>query len=136
MSLKGGCLCGAVRYEASAEPVFNGHCYCFDCQKETGCGHSTVAAVPEGAFKIKGATTTFSKTGASGQSIDRIFCPTCGTTVFSRPQAMAGMLMVRAGTLDDPSQIVPGMSIYASRAQPWDQPAAAIPSFPEMPPRG
>lgn len=46
MSLKGGCLCGAVRYEASAEPVFSGHCYCVDCQKETGGGHSTVAAIP------------------------------------------------------------------------------------------
>jgi len=91
--------------------------------------------VPEGALKVTGATATYTKTGASGLEIDRVFCPTCGTPVFSRPRAMAGMLMVRAGTLDDPSQIAPGMSIYASRAQAWDPPSASIPAFPEMPPR-
>ncbi len=135
MSLKGGCLCGAVRYEAGAEPVFSGHCYCIDCQKGTGCGHVTVAAVPEGALKITGQTATYTKPGGSGLDIERVFCPICGTPVYSRPRAMPGMLMLRAGTLDDPSQVVPAMSIYASRAQAWDPPNAAIPAFPEMPPR-
>lgn len=44
MSLTGTCLCGAVRYEASAEPVFSGNCYRIDCQKEAGSGHLTVVA--------------------------------------------------------------------------------------------
>jgi hypothetical protein len=43
--------------------------------------------------------------------------------------------LLRAGTLDDASQISPSMSIYASRAHPWDQPNESIPKFPEMPPR-
>jgi len=135
MSLSGTCLCGAVRYETSAEPVFSGHCYCADCQKETGGGHVTIAAVPDASLKITGATSTFSKLGGSGQAIERSFCPKCGSTLFSRPRVMAGMTMLRAGTLDNPSQITPRMSIYTSRAQSWDQPNANIPGFPEMPPR-
>ena len=134
MSVKGGCLCGAVRYAAAIDPVFSGHCYCTDCQKGTGCGHVTVVGVPEAALTVTGRTATYTKSGDSGQPIDRVFCPTCGTSVFSRPSAMSGMLMVRAGTLDDPSGVVPGMSIYASRAQAWDPPSKAIPAFPEMPP--
>ena len=34
----GGCLCGAVRYEAQGEPLYAGHCYCEDCRKASGGG--------------------------------------------------------------------------------------------------
>jgi hypothetical protein len=135
MPLKGTCLCGAVRYEASAEPVFSGHCFCCDCQKETGGGHLTIAAVPDATVTISGPTLTFTKTGDSGQSIVRTFCTQCGSTLFSRPQAMAGVTLLRAGTLENPSQITPAMSIYVSRAHSWDPPDARIPGFAEMPPR-
>lgn len=134
MSLTGACLCGAVRYEASAEPLFSGHCYCGDCQKETGGGHLTIAAVPDATVNITGPTATFSKVGGSGQTIERTFCTKCGSTLFSRPKATAGMTLLRAGTLQNPAQITPGMSIYVSRAQAWDQPNANIPGFPELPP--
>jgi len=95
----------------------------------------TIAAVPDAAVKATGKTLTFGKPGASGQIVERTFCANCGTTVFSRPRAMPGMTMLRAGTLDNPSQVAPAMSIYASRAQAWDQPNSSIPAFPEMPPR-
>ena len=135
MSLSGSCLCGAVRYQSSAVPAFAGHCYCLDCQKETGGGHLTIAAVPDATFKVTGPTGTFTSQGGSGQTIDRTFCSKCGSTLFSRPLAMAGMTILRAGTLDDPSQITPSMSIYTSRAQAWDPPYASLPGFPERPPR-
>jgi hypothetical protein len=134
MSLSGTCLCGAVRYDANVDPVFSGHCYCADCQKETGGGHVTVAAVPDASVKVTGATSTFTKQGGSGQSTERTFCPKCGSTIFSRPRIMAGMTMLRAGTLDNASGISPSMSIYTSRALAWDQPYAHLPGFPEMPP--
>ena len=34
----GGCLCGALRYEAVGEPLYAGLCYCADCQKASGSG--------------------------------------------------------------------------------------------------
>jgi hypothetical protein len=34
--LTGGCLCGALRYEAEGEPRYAGLCYCADRQKATG----------------------------------------------------------------------------------------------------
>jgi hypothetical protein len=135
MPLTGTCLCGAVQYEASTEPLFSSHCYCADCQKETGGGHLTIAAVPDASVKISGATSTFTKLGGSGQPTERTFCPKCGSTIFSRPRAMAGVTMLRAGTLNNPSRIAPSMSIYTSRAQPWDQPSASIPGFLELPSR-
>ena len=32
----GGCACGTIRYEWSAEPVLAGNCHCRDCQRATG----------------------------------------------------------------------------------------------------
>ena len=32
----GGCVCGAVRYECSAEPIMTLKCHCRDCQQVTG----------------------------------------------------------------------------------------------------
>ena len=40
MAIKGGCLCGAVAYELTGEPMFVGHCACENCQKAGGGGHS------------------------------------------------------------------------------------------------
>jgi hypothetical protein len=136
MSLTGSCLCGAVRYQTTAEPAFSGHCYCADCRRETGGGHLTIAAVPDNSVTIVGAISTYSRPGGSGQPVERVFCPSCGTTLLSRPRAMAGITMLRAGTLDDPSRIAPGMSIFTSRALSWDPPPVAIPGFPDLPPRG
>jgi hypothetical protein len=49
--LAGTCLCGAVRYETSAEPSFSGHCYCADCRRETGTGHLAITPVPDASVK-------------------------------------------------------------------------------------
>ena len=27
----GGCACGAIRYECTAEPLYMGNCHCRDC---------------------------------------------------------------------------------------------------------
>lgn len=35
-AIEGGCLCGAVRFQISAEPIIGGACYCRDCQKTSG----------------------------------------------------------------------------------------------------
>ena len=52
--LRGGCLCGAVRYECSAEPKIIAHCHCIDCRKSSGTGHCTHIAMDENAFVVSG----------------------------------------------------------------------------------
>ena len=32
----GGCLCGAVRYQATGVPLVTGHCHCADCRRHNG----------------------------------------------------------------------------------------------------
>lgn len=134
--LTGGCLCGAVRYEISAEPMMSGKCHCLNCQKLSGSGHAFHLMVPEGSFLVKGPTKGYSWTADSGNTVTTNFCTECGSPIFGRSTGFAGMVTVRAASLDDASGVKPQMTVYAKRIQPWDRADASIPSFPMMPPMG
>ena len=130
----GGCACGGVRYEVTAEPAFAVNCHCKDCQRATGGQMATLAAVPKSAFRLtEGSTKSFGYIGDSGKPLQRHFCADCGSRLFSNVEAMPDMVFVSAGSMDDASWLQPQMHIYASSAQPW----AAIPPdakvFPKMP---
>jgi hypothetical protein len=133
-AITGGCLCGAVRYEITADPLFSGKCYCTDCRRSSSTGHSAIMAVPAPALKVTGKLTGYSKGADSGMQTTRRFCPTCGSGIYTTPEAMAGVAFVKASTLDDPEQFPGGHSIYVSRAPTWDQPQPGSVTFAEMPP--
>ena len=51
--IKGGCLCGKIRYEFKQEDVISaGNCHCKDCQKATGSGKATIVYIPSNSLKI------------------------------------------------------------------------------------
>jgi hypothetical protein len=131
----GGCLCGQIRYECSAEPVFGGNCHCRDCQKTSGSAYSPVIFVPSSAVKISGDVKYFESDGDSGHSVSRGFCPNCGSQLFGRPEMAPGMMGIRAGSLDDPTWFNPVMDIYTASAQPWDFMNPDLQKFAQLPPR-
>ena len=133
---KGGCLCGAVRFESAVDVQVAGHCHCVACRKLSGTGHSTHTAIPEDAFTVSGEVTFYDRTADSGNIVSRGFCPNCGSAIYSRNSGMPGMVFPLASSLDDPNVVTPQMVIYGSRACAWDYMDPALPSFPEMPEGG
>ena len=133
-SITGGCLCGAVRYEAETGQMFGGHCHCIDCQKSSGTGHSSHMAVPQSAVSISGETTKFVAPTDAGNSVSRHFCPTCGSPVFSTNSSMPDLLFLRASCLDDPEVFQPGVVVYTKSRPSWDQVGQGLPEFAAMPP--
>jgi hypothetical protein len=133
--ITGGCICGTVRYECSTEPVFSGNCHCLDCQKTSGSGYSASMFVPIDTVKITGEVKYHDVKGGSGYDVSRGFCPNCGSHVFGKPAAVAGMMGIRAGSLDDPSLYKPQMNIFAKNAQKWAVLDPNLPQFPGMPPQ-
>jgi hypothetical protein len=132
---RGGCRCGAIRYEITAEPILAGQCQCLDCQHESGGGHASFIALPADAVKLTGSPRFYESTADSGNLVGRGFCPTCGSSVVSRSSGMPGMIAITAGSLDDPSLFEPQFVVYTSRGHAWDRIDPALPSFPAMPPR-
>lgn len=132
-SLSGGCLCGAVRYEISAAPVFAGNCHCRDCQRTSGSGFAPTLLMPEPAVRISGVVKYHESRADSGRVIARGFCPSCGSQLFGKLELMPGMLGVRAGTLDDPAAFHPTLDFHTSSAAPWDAMDPQLPKFPGAP---
>lgn len=133
---QGGCLCGAVRYRAEAEPIFAGVCHCTNCQKQTGSAFSCEVAVPKPALSITGQTREFRHKGDSGGDVITQFCPVCASRLTSEATIMPGVVMMTLGTLDDRSFFDGTTHIYCASAQPWvAYPQGAV-RFAKMPPAG
>ena len=132
MGITGGCLCGKVRYEVTAEPAFSAHCYCRDCQKSSGTAMASVMLVPKDAFRLtKGELKFYAVKSDSGREVSRGFCADCGSPIISRP-AMP-MIAIKAGSLDDTSLFKPMMNVYKASAPHWAPMLEGIPSFDKNP---
>ena len=132
-SINGGCLSGKIRHSAGAEPAFVGLCHCHDCQKFTGSAFSTVIGLPKASVTVTGALKGFTKPGDSGKPIERRFCPDCGASILGECEVMPGIVMIAAGTLDDPSWLKPTVQIYCASAQPWIELGGQIKRFEQAP---
>lgn len=132
MGFTGGCLCGAIRYECSADPSGVVYCHCRNCQVTSGGAFSSNVMVPPDSLTItSGALTRYEDTAESGNTVSREFCNQCGSALVSRPGPH--MLVIKAGSLDDPSGLKPFMSIWEGSAQPWALKCEGIPSFEKNP---
>ncbi|MGR8918406.1 MAG: GFA family protein [Gammaproteobacteria bacterium] len=117
--LAGGCMCGRIRYDSQAEPMMTAVCHCPDCQRQTGTAFSIVVGLPADALEVEGEMAVYSTTGVSGAEVHRHFCPACGSPIFSQPDAMPGLVFLKAGTLDDRDWLEPGLEMFCDTAQPW-----------------
>ncbi|MEI9891759.1 MAG: GFA family protein [Caulobacteraceae bacterium] len=126
---RGGCLCGAVRYETTAEPVNQRVCHCRLCQKAIGAAFNARVLMRIDDVAIAGPIGVFH----SSRALERGFCERCGSTVFSR-RASGGIMGLTAGSLDDPSAFAPDMHFWISSKQPWLEITDGLPQYPEGPP--
>ncbi len=117
--LRGGCLCGAVRYEIDQEPVGAGNCHCRTCQLAVGAPFLPALFVVYPSLKVSGEYREFEIRADSGNLMYRAFCVKCGTTLFARNAANKEIRPVNAMTLDDPSVYQPNVDFWVSSAQPW-----------------
>jgi len=108
----GGCLCGALRYEAEGKPQSMGHCYCGDCRKASGSGFIPFMNFAADAVRFSGPSRTFTSKAANGGDAVRNTCPVCASLVFGGIVGEARSHTIYAGTLDDPSAFHPSMAIF------------------------
>jgi hypothetical protein len=134
MAHVGGCLCGQVRFSIDAEPVGARACWCRDCQR-IASGSATVNVLfPEEAVAFTGEITTIERTADSGNTVERGFCPRCGSQMYSRTVQPAGLPMrIRAGTLDDPELMAPQAIIWTDSAPSWAVLDPKLPHHPKGP---
>lgn len=114
----GSCLCGAVTYRITSEPVMARICWCRTCQHLSANGTVNII-VPTDALSAVGVTSEYVSIADSGNEVKRRFCPQCGSHLFANSSARPQFTVVRAGTLSDPSSIKPNANIWAASAPQW-----------------
>jgi hypothetical protein len=121
---RGGCACGAVRYEVRGEPVKVGLCHCTDCRKETGSAFLYYADWPRADFTVTGDYRTYD---------GRSFCPACGSRLFHVSDEGAEICV---GSLDDaPTGLVPVREGWIKRREDWLAPVTGAVQALKDPPR-
>lgn len=103
----GGCLCGAVRIEVSAEPYRIGICHCLDCRKRQGAIFHSFAVFPVSAVTVTGETREYQT---------RRFCPICGSPLFDH---FGEEIELHAGCLDEPNRLKPSYESWTIRRETW-----------------
>lgn len=131
--LTGGCSCGNFRFEFKGELVMAVHCHCKNCQKSSGTGSAAVFATNRSNYVFTGKTSSYKYIGDSGKVVERHFCPTCGSPLFSDVEILPDLIFARIASLDEPSQIKPSMHIYCDSSQVWDRPNDHLAKFGKMP---
>jgi len=131
MTHSGRCFCGGVTFTATADPLGARMCWCRDCQYIASGSPTVNVLFPGDAVTWSGPLTTLAKVAESGNTVERGFCPTCGSQMYSRTVDPAGTqpVRVRAGTLDNPSLCPPEAYIWVDSAPAWAVFDPTLPRF-------
>ncbi len=113
--LTGGCLCGAVRYEADGQPFNSAVCHCRTCQLATGAPMQAFFSVRRSGFRLTGALATY----ASSDVAERRFCPACGTQLLFDDSRYPDEIDIATATLDDAAAVPPTFHIWTRSQLPW-----------------
>jgi hypothetical protein len=116
---EGGCVCGAVRYRVSGEPLTVYVCHCSDCQRHGGSAFAISMVVRKTDLAlVRGEPRAYS-VRLEGRSRNGRFCGECATRLWGEPERYPQIAVVRPGTLDDTSWLRPVAHIWTRSAQPW-----------------
>lgn len=122
---RGGCSCGAIRFEVRGEPIVVGICHCLECRKATGAVAMVYAKWPRSAFTARGEAREY---------VGRSFCATCGSRLFHLNADSVGIIV---GALDDaPSDLIPTQEGWIKRREPWLAPLTGAEQAREDPREG
>jgi len=130
---RGGCLCGALRYEAQGAPLNMGLCYCSDCRKASGSGFIPFIGFRAEDVRFSGATRQFKSTAFRGGEAVRNSCSACASLVFGGIVGVDAQHTIYAGTLDDPSLFQPSIAIFTRDKPDWVVTPEGVHAFETMP---
>ena len=131
--ITGGCLCGALRYEARGEPLYAGLCYCADCRKASGSGFIPFMGFAADALTFTGETRQSHVASFRGGAATRNHCAKCGGMVFGGVLGETDQHTIYAGSLDDPTRFVPRIALFTRDRPAWGEVRSELIEYETMP---
>ncbi len=130
MKIDGGCHCGAITYQAEADPAKVLICHCTDCQTLSGSAFRIVVPIAEEDFTLlTGALKTYVKTAESGNKRAQVFCPECGTNIYATSVGDGPKVFgVRVSTARQRDDLPPKRQVWFRSHQQWVTDLEAVPA--------
>lgn len=126
VTFEGGCLCGAVRYLATAAPLRVVICHCSMCRKHSGAPALAFVHFPVESFKwVRGQPKRY----RSSKYAERGFCMTCGSTLTMHEEVLGNRVQVALGSLDEPQRVRPDDHVWTQDQLPWFEIKDSLPRF-------
>jgi hypothetical protein len=109
---RGQCHCGAVRYTALTDLNALGDCNCSRCRRLGW----VMQSLPAADFTLESGEDGLAIYHFSSQTIDHLFCKTCGIESFARGNDGKGneMVMINVACLEPP------VTVDRSTIKHWD----------------
>jgi hypothetical protein len=111
----GGCRCGAVRFEASAEPFHISYCHCSDCRRATGAPVSAYVGFTAEQVAIDGRALKSYENGP----VTRSFCGVCGSPLTYTDARLENQIYFMLGAFDMPAYFRPTRHAYVREQLPF-----------------
>lgn len=131
VTLKGSCLCGAVKYQASGDPQRFYHCHCSRCRKSSGTGHATNLFLINGNLLFTDGEALLKQYKVpEAKRFSRQFCSEYGSQVARFVPELNGAV-IPAGSLDDEIPIKPQARIFWDSRADWSCDGDTLPRYAE-----
>jgi hypothetical protein len=130
--IRGGCLCGGVRFEIDRAVGPFELCHCNRCRKVSGSAFLATVGVRRDEFRLSSGRDlirTYDAPLREAPPAYRVcFCGICGSCV-PDPDVDADWFEIPAGLLDDDPQLRPDKHIFVELKADWFQIADQLPQL-------
>lgn len=129
--VSGGCLCGAVRYQARGRPTVSMVCHCQTCARAAGSPAVAWVTFAAAVFSfVAGRPAEF----RSSPPVVRTFCAACGTPLTYVHADHPSEIDVTTRTLDKPEAFPPSHHSWESHMVRWLECPTGLPRYSEATP--
>ncbi|MBN3814206.1 GFA family protein [Paraburkholderia sp. Ac-20347] len=131
-SLRGQCLCGAVRYRVYDAFGYAFNCHCSQCRRATGAAFKPFAGIERAQLRLEADQADVLIYG-DPQAAHDIRCRRCGSLLYSVVREGA-YVHVTMGTLVDAPTIRPQGHLFVGSKAPWHDITDTLPQYDAFPP--
>ena len=119
---QGGCLCSAIRFRVSGEPIYSCICHCATCRRASAAPAVAWLTFDRGQVEM---LTGDPRRFRSSEGVLRQFCGTCGSQLSYEHVSRPDTIDITTVSLDNPNRFPPTFEVWLEHRLPWQ---AADPS--------
>jgi hypothetical protein len=116
-TIQGGCLCSAIRFRISGEPLFSCICHCATCRRASAAPSVAWLTFDRGQVEfLSGSPRVY----RSSQGVMRQFCGTCGSQLTYETVDSPSTIDITTASLDNPNLFPPTLEVWLEHRVVWE----------------